>query len=278
MEKYSEDNNQVKIGFKIGLRTLAMCFIALMFVYCSIFVLFPQTSFKINQKLGLHKVQELNLEKIYKKSGNAGDLYNLIISTQKNGHYKKELKYINEMLDRDDYEDFCDRLDEASLKSIKDKNLVPYSSNVNGYFLSRKVICIYSLKLDNLETYIYDGLSNGKVTEYGFSTYVDLIYSDEDLTKEEKIEKYNDLMQTSKVSGETLVTLSSLLDERISNINAMLSSVENNDKQIILTYCLMRIYQSKFYIYETTGNETNKARNYELYIQAKTSLNQLVNK
>ena len=278
MENYAEDKEQVKMGFKIGLRTLAICFIVLMLVYCSIFVLFPQTSLKINQELGLQKVQELNLEKIYKKSGKSGDLYNLIISTQKNGHIKKELKYINEMLEREDYEEFCDRVDEASLKSIKDKNLVPYSSNVNGYFLSRRVICIYSLKLDCLETYIYDGLSNGKITEYSFSTYVDLIYSDEELTKEEKIEKYNDLMQTSKVSGETLVTLSSLLDERISNINAMLSSVENNDKKIILTYCLMRIYQSKFYIYEIEGIETNKARNYELYIQAKKSLNQLINK
>ena len=80
MENVSkEENISIKIGLKIGFKTLMWCFIGIMFIFSSIFVLFPKMSLKINNVLGLKKLKELNYQMIYNRTNNVADLYNLII-------------------------------------------------------------------------------------------------------------------------------------------------------------------------------------------------------
>ena len=168
----------IKIALKTGLKTLLNCFIGTMFVLSVIFVAAPKFSLKINNTLGFDKVKELNYQMIYKRSNNITDLYNVILFESEIGNYSKELNYIDEILKREDYSNFCKTLDKVSLKTVKNKNMLPYSVNVNGYLTSRKVICMYNLDLDGIETYVYRQTKIGKMTEYSFSAYVDSVYND----------------------------------------------------------------------------------------------------
>ena len=93
-----EEKNELILGFKIALRTLAYCFIVSMIVLCSIFVLFPKTSLKINEEFGFVKVQEYNYQLIYNRSGKITDLYNLVLFEEKQKNTAKELIYIDKML------------------------------------------------------------------------------------------------------------------------------------------------------------------------------------
>lgn len=274
MENVSkEENISIKKGLKIGLKTLIWCFVGIMFIFSSIFVLFPKMSLKINNVLGLKKLNELNYQMIYNRTDKITDLYNLIIFEGELEDYSKELGYIDEIIKRDDYEDFCKSMDKASLGAAKEKTMIPYSVNVNGYLMSRKVVCLYNLKEVGLDSYVYRQTANGKLAEYSFSTYVDLIYSDNTMTETQKKETISLFMEMFDVSG---IKLSDLVENRITLINDNLMLENTKEKEISLQYTLTRIYKSKYYVYDILGNETKKAEYATAYESAKTKLNQMI--
>ena len=272
-----EEGVSLKNGVKIGLKTLAACFVVIMFSLMFIFVLFPKFSLKINNTLGLTKVKELNYQMIYSRTNNVVDLYNLILFEGELGDYSKELEFINEIIKRDDYNEFCKTMDNTSLKSATDKQMIPYSVNVNGYLMSRKVICLYNLETEGIETYVYRQTSTGKWSEYSFSTYVDLIYNDDALTDSQKREKLAFLMNINDIQSGELVSQEELLELRIGYINDRLKADINKEEQIALQYTLTRIYRSRYYVYDLLGSEENCLKNRTAYETAKSKLNELIN-
>ena len=258
----------IKKGVKIGFKTLLDCFIVIMLVLCSIFVLSPKLSLKIHETTGNKKVQELNYRMIYANSNNIADLYNLILIEGELGNSKAELFYIDKMISRDDYDDFCDKLDDVSSEKIDTEGLTSYSANVNGYLLSRKVICMYNLEESGLEAYIYRQVRSGKISEYTFSSYVDLVYFDKALTQAEKREKLSCIMDTMDgINGK----LSDLLQTRVNSLKTAITLAEDNKKDV-LRYTLMRIYASRYYVYDAIGNEDLKNENHEAYKEIKAEL------
>lgn len=272
-----EENINWKNGLKIGLKTLVASFVVIMFSLTFVFVLFPKFSLKINNALGLDKVKELNYQMIYNRSEKITDLYNVILCEGELGKFSKELAYIDEMTARADYNEFCNTMDKASLKSVTDKQMIPYSVNVNGYLMSRKVICLYNLNTEGIETYIYRQTSVGKLNDYSYSTYVDLVYSDETLTDAQKREKLAFLMNINEVKNNELVSQAELLDLKIGYINDRLIASEDKEEQIALQYTLTRIYRSRYYVYEVLGSEDKKLENKTAYDLAKTKLNEMIN-
>ena len=263
-----EKNYDIKRAVKIALKTLLDSFVVIMFVMCCLFVVFPKTSLKIHEMLGNNKMQEHNYKMIYARSKDVTDLYNLIIFEGNLGNYKDELYYIDEMLARKDYANFCEQMDKTTIAELKEQQLTSYSANVNAYLLSRKVICMYNLQENGLETYVYRQTLTGKLSEYSFSTYVDLVYNDENLTKSQKSEKLSCLMDTMDgINGK----LSTLVQARVDGLKTAIT-ISDDDKKDVLRYALMRIYASRFYVYDMVGNEELKAENLELYKEIKTEL------
>lgn len=264
---HSEELN-IKNGVKIGLKTLLDCFIVVMLLMCSIFVLLPKMSLKIHEITGNKKMQELNYKMIYANSNNIADLYNLIIFEGELENYKEELYYIDKMISRADYDGFCAELDKVSVEKIDSEGLTAYSANVNGYLLSRKVICMYNLGEGGLEAYVYRQVQSGKLSEYTFSSYVDSVYFDKTLTQEEKSEKLSCIMDTMDgINGK----LSELLQTRVNGLKTAITIVDDNKKDI-LRYTLMRIYASRYYVYDVIGNEDLKNENLEAYQEIKAEL------
>ena len=273
MEDISNAGNvQIKKGLKIALKTLLDSFIVIMLLLSSIFVLFPKFSLKIHQTLGNKRVQELNYKMIYSRSNNVADLYNLIIFKGEQGDYQEELSYIDTMIARDDYNSFCKNMDDASLDKISADRLNAYSANVNGYLLSRKVICMYELKQDGMDSYIYRQTNSGKISEYSFSTYVDLIYFDQSLNDTEKAQKISSLLEISDIYDGRLLSLEDLVKTRVYSLNTALKVETDENKQDVFRYTLMRIYASRFYAYDAVGNEEFKNENLELYKAIKAEL------
>ena len=273
MDKNTKEGVNFERGLKIALKTLAACFVGIMFISCFIFVLFPKFSLKINNSLGLDKVKELNYQMIYKRSSKITDLYNVIIYECEIENYEKELEYIDEIISREDYSEFCEQMDKASMKQAGNKNLIPYSVNVNGYLMGRKVVCLYELETNGIDSYVYRQTKDGKFSEYSFSTYVDLIYNDDGLSDSKKREKLSFLINMLDTSGDTL---EDLLEKRIENIDNALDIETDEEKRIALQYTLTRIYRSRYYVFDVLGDSEKKQDNNELYIQAKTKLNEML--
>ena len=67
MDSLQKEELSVERGLKISLKTLIDCFIVIMLLMCSIFVLSPKLSLKIHETIGNKKIQELNYKMIYSK-------------------------------------------------------------------------------------------------------------------------------------------------------------------------------------------------------------------
>ena len=270
LDNTDEEVVDYKSGIIIALKTLGICFVCFSFVICAIFSLFPKMSIEISQIFGFSKVEELSYQRVYKQSGKITDLYNVIILEQRQKNYSAELKYIDEMLTKADYDSFCASMDTASLKKVDDKNMIPYSCNVNEYLLSRKIICMYNLKKDSTQ-FVYDQTNEGSVIELCFVTLVDLIFNDSALSNDEKVTAITNL------TGFGAPELATLVTGRIDDLNTQISSSTDNNEKIILYYCLMRTYRANYFVYDLTGDDVKKAENYEAYNNAKIALNNLVN-
>lgn len=252
MEKLAKESFDIKRGLKIAAKTLVDCFIGIMFAMNVIFVMFPKFSLKINMFFGVTKIQEYNYQMIYANSDNIVDLYNLIIYECQQENAAKELKYIDEMISRDDYNTFCKTMDEANLKEIDNKSLLRYSTNVSGYIYSRKINCMYSLGTQNLESYIFNLAGYEKVTGYAFSSYVELVYNDKNLTKSQKLEKFTYLNELMNEKGKTI---KNLLDEKISSLKTFKIRAESDNEKLVYNYTLSRIYSANYYFYDILSND-----------------------
>ena len=132
----------------------------------------------------------------------------------------------------------------------------------------KKVICMYKLGENGLESYIYRQTAEGKLSEYSFSTYVDLVQADESLTDSQKSEKLSCLMDTMDgINGK----LSSLLQKRVDSLKTAITQSDNNKKDV-LKYTLMRIYAARFYVYDVIGDDELRNENLKLYKEIKAEI------
>lgn len=267
------NERSIKNIVKIALKTLLDCFIGLMLILSSIFVLFPKFSLKINETLGLKKIQEYNYKMIYAKSDNIADLYNLIIFEEQQENIEEELVYLNEILARSDFYDFCKSIDSATIKRLNNKKLIVSSANVNGYLSGRKVYCLYSLDSKNVQSFVYSQTKNGKLKEYSFAVYIDLIINDENLAKFEKKDILEEFIVMKTLDENmNLVSMEDLIEQRIGELGSLIEVTTDENEVLILKYVLMRFYGANTSLYEILGETSKQEENLNLYNNLKTEL------
>lgn len=205
-------------SFKILAKTLILLIFVFFYIISTMFFLAPKFDAKIFNFFGLKKAEEACYVQAYEKSENNADLYNLILFESELQNYEKELYYLNLLMNDDEYDAFCKKLDDSALQTIKDKALVVYLCNVDGYLVNQKVKCMYELGFDGeltstIRNFLKAQLENGGLFETSFATYVELIYSDEALTKEQKSDRFE--LAYNRVDTD--------LSKRLADLNAYVS-------------------------------------------------------
>ena len=206
-----------------SLKSFVKIFICLIFVFfyilSAMFFLSPKFDAKIFSFFGMKKAEESCYVMQYQKSNDVVDLYNLVIFEQELNNDLKELSYINELINRKDYNDFCAKLDKSIIEQIEDKVLLTSLTTTNAYLISRKVKCSNRLNISGIETYIHSKLSlnsnnSNDLSECSFAVYVDIIESSS-MTDNEKREKIETLL--SVYSQANSKTVEELVEERLVN-------------------------------------------------------------
>ena len=108
---------------KIALKTLLNLFIGIMFALMVLFFVAPSFSLKVSKTFGSLKGQEVCYERLYTQSGNITDLYNLIVINDQQNDYENEFAYINQIIKKSNYKEFCEQIDKASLTEVKSKDM-----------------------------------------------------------------------------------------------------------------------------------------------------------
>ena len=192
-----------------AIRVIVYAFSLICLVFAIIVCAFPSAGAKLTNTLGMTNVEKYCYNKIYENSGKATDLYNLVLFEQSVGDVAGEFAHIESLTKRSDYQEFCQKLDEASLKNCKDKKLIVYIYSVDIFLSNQKIKCIYELDIDGAEREIKQALSNENLLNNSISTYVSLVV-DGNLSDAQKIAKLNLLANSEG--------LMNLLEERTSNL------------------------------------------------------------
>lgn len=252
------------------LKILLSCVLAFFYALSLFFVAVPTTSAKIFGFLGFKKAEEASYIRVYELSLDNADLYNVILFENKQDNTEKKLYYINLMLSSKDYDSFCIKYNQSSLASlvnsnneINDKKRVPYICNINSYFLNQKVKCLNKLgaKSEIINNFVLNNLLGDDLFETSVATYVNIIYADNSLSSEAKIEKITDLLSVS--NGEK--SIDQLIDDRLISLDEVLSR-ENLPvvSKILANFAVMNLRLAEFRIAEVKGEGVTEAKtNYE---------------
>ena len=273
-------NKQVWVSsLKTAAKVLSVCLVAVFYLMSVSFFVFPKTSAKIFNFLGLKKAEESCYVQAYENSGKIEDLYNLVLFEQQCENYEKELYYINVLMKFDGYVEFCEKLDKSAISNIKstEKYMISYVGDTNAYLTNRKIKCMYSLNLRNsydnrsnsVMEFVRQQLKSGDLKETSFYTYVTLVCSDATLTDSQKKETLTTLynLTSTNIVDETEY----LIDLRIKNLNDMIDECDKIEDKILLQNALVKIHKAHYHLSEQVGRDdsdlTEIEEAYDLAVQ-----------
>lgn len=247
-------------------KTVKILFVVIMLVFyinAMVLTLLPRFSAKVYRFMGFSRAEEYSLERVYEKSKDNADLYNLIVFEQNKKNYEKELNYINMLMINDEYNEFCEQLDLSAMKTIKDKSLIAYMCNTKNYINSQKVKCLFNLGIP-VETFIYSNLATDYLTENSYATYIEIVYNSNMSwsQKKEKIEALNETFSSQNPD----VIVEDLFKERIADIVLEKTREKGLSEKILLEYSLMENYKAGYLYNLIIENETQAEVYKQFYI------------
>ncbi|MBQ8452032.1 MAG: hypothetical protein IJ538_04600 [Clostridia bacterium] len=278
MSLNSNEDVSVKRAVLSGLKGFCkICFVVIavwFFAVASLTVLFPRASAKLYNFFGLKKAEENSLNRIYEKSQNLSDLYNLVIFESSSSNFEQELKYLNILISAENFDDFANKLDSSSITSTTNKSLIPYIANVKSYLANQKLNCLIKLNesKENALTFVYSSLAGEYLNEYTFTTFVEWLKSS-NLTSAEKGSEITKFLEMFDSSGKTT---DELLKERLSNLKIKVDSETNLNLKIIESHAHMTLCRGRLDAYimaNKNESEISEARAaYTDSLQAYSSL------
>lgn len=260
-------------GFKLFGKIAFAVIFSLFYFISMMFFISPKVDAKIFKFFGAKKAEEACYIRVYDKTQSKADLYNLILIESELENYDKELYYLNILMNDEDYEEFYLKLDESAFETITLDNIetLVYVCNTNSYLINQKVKCMYHLGFDSvlsptIRNYLKTNLEGDFAFESSFLTYVELVYSDDSLSSEEKAGRVNTAYNA----------VDDLLQQRLVYLNTFNSAVNITVKdQIISQHNIVNIRKAKYMIdvINESGNVGVSKLDYE---KALKTYNQLI--
>lgn len=256
------NRNLIKSSLKIFAKVMFCVMVGFFFFVTSMFYLAPKINAKMFNFFGLTKAEESCYIQAYKNSEKTSDLYNLVLFEQEHSNTEKELYYINVLLSKNDYSDFCLKLNSSAIAKTE-KNMYVYVGDVNAYLVNRKLKCMYQLnskvthenRSKLVVSFVRSCLAGENLTELSFSTYVSLVLQDETLTSQQKVsefETFENLISTE----ETVSTRKLLTDREGALINKYINEKSESSK-ILFANALVKFYKAEYNYFKTLGETEN---------------------
>ncbi len=253
-EKQSANNLAFDIFSTFG-KTLAILVGVLFYVMSITICLAPRTAIRVLDFVGAEKVSLVCYERIYEKEKTLASLYNLVQKSIQNKNHKKTAKYIEELQGKSDYVNFCIKVNSATLKATE-KEYVAFVGDLDSYLVSQNIIAEYkSNKKGEAKTIALLDLTNSNVYSFGFSSYIECLEDDNQLTQQE----INALLLELVNQNLENKTILDLIKQRRQIVDVSLSDGTTNDK-ILRVYTSLKIEKVLYKIYLIQGEEELKAQ------------------
>ena len=255
-----------------AVKIIVLAFSLICLLFATVVYAFPEAGAKLTSKLGMTNAERYCYVKIYSKSNKATDLYNLLLFEESVGNTSSEFEYINMLMAKKDYAEFCTKLDEASLLNCSDKKMIPYIYSVDMFLINQKIKCMYALDLDTVTGVIKQCLSSENLVDNSAATYVSLVVEG-DLSTAQKIAKLNLLANTSNMVLGMEQRIKKLEEkfQELSQVSATQGISKAFAEKVVYGYLLMCQYKACYSLYalaEFDGRTQEKADEYKALWQS----------
>lgn len=181
--KSMKQENYTKIIVKTALKTILLVVGFVCLVFASLFTFVPEKLSGVYGNLGMKNAQIAAMQRVYEKSDENGDLYNLVQLCLSNKNYDQAKKYILKLRARKNYSQFVEEVDSTSIeKATKDE--VAYVVSLDVYLAGQLLMCEYKLGNKDLakEMAMNDLSSIDNKFSFLFSVYYDEVMTDLDMS------------------------------------------------------------------------------------------------
>lgn len=181
--KSMKQENYTKIIVKTALKTILLVVGFVCLVFASLFTFVPEKLSGVYGNLGMKNAQIAAMQRVYEKSDENGDLYNLVQLCLSNKIYDQAKKYILKLRARKNYSQFVEAVDSTSIeKATKDE--VAYVVSLDVYLAGQLLMCEYKLGNKDLakEMAMNDLSSIDNKFSFLFSVYYDEVMTDLDMS------------------------------------------------------------------------------------------------
>ena len=181
--KSMKQENYTKIIVKTALKTILLVVGFVCLVFASLFTFVPEKLSGVYGNLGMKNAQIAAMQRVYEKSDENGDLYNLVQLCLSNKNYDQAKKYILELRARKNYGQFVEAVDNTSIEQAT-KDEVAYVVSLDAYLAGQLLMCEYKLGNKDLakEMAMNDLSSIDNRFSFLFSVYYDEVMTDLDMS------------------------------------------------------------------------------------------------
>ena len=186
MKKNTQINNELnlsKIVVKTIFKTIWIVLFFVGFLILSLTIVAPRFVLKTYDSIGLHKAGYLVQKRLYLRDNTNENLYNLIQRAIETEEYKDQSVFISIMLDLDDYNQFAEKVDNAT-KEILGERYSVYVDSYDSYLRRHLVSSLYKTNNELEAKMLAIDSVYGSLGE--LHEYVNLVVSDGNLTEFQK--------------------------------------------------------------------------------------------
>lgn len=245
------EKSTTKIIIETSLKTLYFVIIGIFFSIASLTVLAPKAMINFCDALNLQKSKEYMYERVYDRTQQIEDLYNVIEVNISGKHYDHVTKYIKIMQKRLDYDEFCSKIDETNAQTVN-KMFYVYVCDYDAYLRTQNVVALYnSNRVQRAEEIAFDELvGNSNPFAWEFGAFVDCVMTDTTLTASQKKTMLAEIYETT-LNG---VGVQEFINNNLDMVDD-LESAEGRDKLKTL-HILMKIKSTNKYLAEAVNDTT----------------------
>ena len=261
LEQEEKQEPKVDVGGTVlvtFVKTIAVLLCSVFYFLATAVCIAPKTSIKIYEFFGANQAVIACYERIYLKSGNLADLYNLVQKSIEAKNHNKTSKYIKELQSKSGYQDFCSEVNKAIIK-VSESKYIAYVGDLDSYLVSQNIYALYTSgkKEEAKQIAINDIVNSENVYSFGLSTYVECLLSDSSLELEHRQALFENLFESTIQTESGNKFMEDCINEKRSLADEVNAQVGNTVDAILRVYTCLKIDNLILKYYECVEEESN---------------------
>ena len=255
--------NFTKVVATTIVQTVSILVAVLGYVVIALSVIAPKVITPIFKTLKMDRANYLVYKRMYERDPNKENLYNVIQLSIENENYKDQVVYISNLLEDEEFSDFCKSVDGATREALGERFSI-YADSYEGYLRHHLVVALYNI--DRVPEAKMMAIDSVRHNFYELYAYIQMVINDENLTD---IQRESEMTSLCKYYA-----LVSEINTKSTELDVSISLVTNVYEEIVLLQQKLKLTEIEFYLGKYGNDEELEQKSKENWENIETIINE----